>query len=208
MAPVYGEAVRRGASSSPQPGIFLPPHAWKRARRPRRPRRAATRRESACVRPAGPRAASCSSPASARGASTGCATRTAATASGPAEARLGPLGGYNPAMARARKSDKSGTGKSKAFSIFDGDENHTEDGQEDLPKDEAGRRKIKRQYEELLGIRIEKLGGRAGGPPVPLHRGRRRAPGGRARPGARAPDASRRSESSPRRGSARGPPRR
>src|SRR5207247_2854256 len=149
-----------GPSSSPQPDIFLPPHAWQRARRPRRPRRAATRRESACVRPAGPRAASCSSPASARGASTGCATRTAATASGPAEARLGPLGGYNPAMARARKSDKSGTGKSKAFSIFAGDENHPEDGQEDLPKDEAGRRKIKRQYEELLGIRIEKLRGR------------------------------------------------
>lgn len=36
------------------------------------------------------------------------------------------------------------------------------DGQEDgdLPKDEAGRRKIKRQYENLLGIRIEKLKGR------------------------------------------------
>jgi hypothetical protein len=30
----------------------------------------------------------------------------------------------------------------------------------DLPKDEAGRRKIKRQYQELLGIRIEKLKGR------------------------------------------------
>jgi hypothetical protein len=30
----------------------------------------------------------------------------------------------------------------------------------DLPKDEAGRRKIKRQYAELLGIRIEKLRGR------------------------------------------------
>src|SRR5437667_11436841 len=63
-------------------------------------------------------------------------------------------------MARARKSDKSGSGKSKAFSIFDGDENHAEAGQEDLPKDEAGRGKIKRQYEELLGIRIEKLRGR------------------------------------------------
>src|SRR5229473_8581378 len=63
-------------------------------------------------------------------------------------------------MARARKSDKSGSGKPKAFSMFDGDENHAEDGQEDLPKDEAGRRKIKRQYEELLGIRIEKLRGR------------------------------------------------
>jgi hypothetical protein len=30
----------------------------------------------------------------------------------------------------------------------------------DLPKDEAGRRKIKRQYHELLGIRLEKLKGR------------------------------------------------
>src|ERR1700757_4260347 len=38
----------------------------------------------------------------------------------------------------------------------------TEVGDEDadLPKDEAGRRKIKRQYQELLGIRIEKLKGR------------------------------------------------
>src|SRR6266850_2328175 len=63
-------------------------------------------------------------------------------------------------MARARKSDKAAATKSKAFSIFDGDDTHAEDGQEELPKDEAGRRKIKRQYEELLGIRIEKLRGR------------------------------------------------
>ena len=63
-------------------------------------------------------------------------------------------------MARARKSDKASGPKSKAFSIFEGEDTHTEDGQEDLPKDEAGRRKIKRQYEELLGIRIEKLRGR------------------------------------------------
>ena len=34
----------------------------------------------------------------------------------------------------------------------------TED--QDLPSDAAGRLKIKRQYEELLGIRIEKLKGR------------------------------------------------
>ncbi|HLW70316.1 MAG TPA: hypothetical protein VKS22_06815 [Candidatus Binataceae bacterium] len=34
----------------------------------------------------------------------------------------------------------------------------TEDA--DLPKDEAGRRKIKRQYVDLLGIRLEKLRGR------------------------------------------------
>jgi hypothetical protein len=62
-------------------------------------------------------------------------------------------------MARARKSDKGGS-KAKGFSLFD-EEDHGADGeQEELPKDEAGRRKIKRQYEELLGIRIEKLRGR------------------------------------------------
>ena len=42
----------------------------------------------------------------------------------------------------------------------DDEEQAVEDGEEELPKDEAGRRKIKRQYEELLGIRIEKLKGR------------------------------------------------
>jgi hypothetical protein len=62
-------------------------------------------------------------------------------------------------MARARKSEKSSGSKSKGFSIFD-DETTADDGQEELPKDEAGRRKIKRQYEELLGIRVEKLRGR------------------------------------------------
>lgn len=41
-----------------------------------------------------------------------------------------------------------------------GDDDLAEDENEDLPKDEAGRLKIKRQYEELLGIRIEKLKGR------------------------------------------------
>ena len=67
-------------------------------------------------------------------------------------------------MARARKSsdrsEKANGSKSKGFSIFDAEETHADDGQEDLPKDEAGRRKIKRQYEDLLGIRIEKLRGR------------------------------------------------
>jgi hypothetical protein len=68
-------------------------------------------------------------------------------------------------MARARKGDKANTtttngSKNKAFSILDDEEQHADDGQEDLPKDEAGRRKIKRQYEELLGIRVEKLKGR------------------------------------------------
>jgi hypothetical protein len=63
-------------------------------------------------------------------------------------------------MARARKGERPGGAKSKAFSIFDGEDHTTDEEQEDLPKDEAGRRKIKRQYEELLGIRIEKLRGR------------------------------------------------
>jgi hypothetical protein len=63
-------------------------------------------------------------------------------------------------MARTRKSDKSPRAKSKSFAIFDDEEQPVEDGEEELPKDEAGRRKIKRQYEELLGIRIEKLKGR------------------------------------------------
>ena len=48
----------------------------------------------------------------------------------------------------------------KGFSIFETEDHHTDDAPEDLPKDEAGRRKIKRQYEDLLGIRIEKLRGR------------------------------------------------
>ncbi len=64
-------------------------------------------------------------------------------------------------MARARKSEKaSGGAKAKPFSILDDEDHTSEDDQEELPKDEAGRRKIKRQYEELLGIRIEKLRGR------------------------------------------------
>ena len=69
-------------------------------------------------------------------------------------------------MARARKKDgkgekASGGAKNKGFSIFEAEgESTADEGQEDLPKDEAGRRKIKRQYEELLGIRIEKLRGR------------------------------------------------
>src|SRR4026209_2923979 len=63
-------------------------------------------------------------------------------------------------MARIRKSDKSKGSKSKSFAIFDDEEQPVEDGEEELPKDEAGRRKIKRQYEELLGIRVEKLKGR------------------------------------------------
>lgn len=61
-------------------------------------------------------------------------------------------------MARARKGEKSA--KSKAAPLLDDDDHSVDDAEEELPKDEAGRRKIKRQYEELLGIRIEKLKGR------------------------------------------------
>ena len=63
-------------------------------------------------------------------------------------------------MARARKSDKTASKAGKGFALFEGEDHQADDEQEELPKDEAGRRKIKRQYEELLGIRVEKLRGR------------------------------------------------
>jgi hypothetical protein len=59
-------------------------------------------------------------------------------------------------MARTRKS-KPAKGDLYA-SLSDTADEVSDDA--DLPKDEAGRRKIKRQYQELLGIRIEKLRGR------------------------------------------------
>jgi hypothetical protein len=63
-------------------------------------------------------------------------------------------------MARARKSDKTASKGGGKGLLFEGEDHQTDDDQEELPKDEAGRRKIKRQYEELLGIRVEKLRGR------------------------------------------------
>lgn len=60
-------------------------------------------------------------------------------------------------QARARR--KSAT-RGKGYSILDDDDRPEGQDESDLPKDEAGRRKIKRQYENLLGIRIEKLKGR------------------------------------------------
>ena len=59
-------------------------------------------------------------------------------------------------MGRIRKKEK----QKKGFNIFDDEEAPESVEDEDLPKDEAGRRKIKRQYTDLLGIRIEKLKGR------------------------------------------------
>jgi hypothetical protein len=60
-------------------------------------------------------------------------------------------------MPRARKKEKP---KKSNFDFFADDEQVEESAEEELPKDEAGRLKIKRRYEELLGIRIEKLRGR------------------------------------------------
>src|SRR5881398_1782727 len=59
-------------------------------------------------------------------------------------------------MGRTRKSKTSKRDRYAGFADL-ADE---ADEDADLPKDEAGRRKIKRQYAELLGIRIEKLRGR------------------------------------------------
>jgi hypothetical protein len=59
-------------------------------------------------------------------------------------------------MARVRKT------KSSKKDLYAGFADTAEEADEDadLPKDEAGRLKIKRQYQDLLGIRIEKLRGR------------------------------------------------
>src|SRR5437016_13522236 len=59
-------------------------------------------------------------------------------------------------MGRRPKKEKA----KKSTRIFEDDAIAEADEEGDLPKDEAGRRKIKRQYEDLLGIRIQKLRGR------------------------------------------------
>lgn len=59
-------------------------------------------------------------------------------------------------MPRANKKENA----QKSLILFDDEERSEDTAEEELPKDEAGRRKIKRRYEELLGIRTEKLKGR------------------------------------------------
>ncbi|MFT4569893.1 MAG: hypothetical protein ACI91F_000763 [Candidatus Binatia bacterium] len=59
-------------------------------------------------------------------------------------------------MARKKKESASGS----EFSLFDETEVSDADSEEDLPRDEIGRAKIKQQYVELLSIRIAKLAGR------------------------------------------------
>src|SRR5271154_3509100 len=83
-------------------------------------------------------------------ASSWSAIRTAATSHARAEEE------ERAAMARTRKSK---TAKRDLYPNFADAVDET-DEDADLPKDEAGRRKIKRQYQELLGIRIEKLRGK------------------------------------------------
>jgi hypothetical protein len=58
-----------------------------------------------------------------------------------------------------RTPKKKGKAK-KGLHLFEEDQGPEPEEEGDLPRDEAGRRKIKRQYEELLGIRVEKLKGR------------------------------------------------
>ena len=61
------------------------------------------------------------------------------------------------AIGRAKKKGASGNGE---FSLFDDTESADADAEDDLPRDEAGRAKIKHQYVDLLGIRVQKLAGR------------------------------------------------
>ncbi len=62
-------------------------------------------------------------------------------------------------MPRGKKKSAGRAAKDRTHDYID-DGTHDESEDEDLPSDEAGRRKIKKNYEELLGIRIEKLRGR------------------------------------------------
>ena len=64
-----------------------------------------------------------------------------------------------PRTSGKKKAATKAKAPKKGFSIFD-EEDRPRGEEEDLPKDEVGRGKIKRQYEELLGIRIDKLKGR------------------------------------------------
>src|SRR6187549_1573555 len=77
----------------------------------------------------------------------GSARRPAAISS--VRARMG--------MGRAKKKGASSSGE---FSLFDDTESADSDAENDLPRDEAGRAKIKHQYVDLLGIRVQKLAGR------------------------------------------------
>jgi hypothetical protein len=59
-----------------------------------------------------------------------------------------------------RGSKKKAKAGASGFSLFDDSESVDSESDEDLPRDEIGRHKIKQQYIELLGIRVQKLSGR------------------------------------------------
>jgi hypothetical protein len=75
------------------------------------------------------------------------------------EQTKGSPSGKKRRMPRTKKKTASRPAKDRSQNYFD-DTPPEEAEDEDLPSDEAGRRKIKKNYEELLGIRIEKLKGR------------------------------------------------
>jgi len=62
-------------------------------------------------------------------------------------------------MPRTKKRPAGRPRKGKSHGFLE-DHNHEDSDEQGLPSDEAGRLKIKKNYEELLGIRIEKLRGR------------------------------------------------
>jgi hypothetical protein len=62
-------------------------------------------------------------------------------------------------MPRTKKKSTGRTSKRHNRSFAE-EANHEGAEDQDLPSDEAGRLKIKKNYEELLGIRIQKLKGR------------------------------------------------
>ncbi len=61
-------------------------------------------------------------------------------------------------MPRTKKKTTGHLSREKSHNFLD--EAGPEDQDEGLPSDEAGRLKTKKNYEELLGIRVEKLKGR------------------------------------------------
>jgi len=64
-------------------------------------------------------------------------------------------------MPRTAKKKPTSSKSNKGLRIFEEDDATGDaDADGDLPKDEVGRRKIKKQYEDLLGIRVRKLKGR------------------------------------------------
>jgi hypothetical protein len=62
-------------------------------------------------------------------------------------------------MVRSSKK-KAGPRVKATFSLFDNVKAADVDDENELPKDQMGREKIKKQYVDLLGIRMDKLKGR------------------------------------------------